>query len=166
MLRPDPFGQTLGITLLLLDCDGVMTDGRLHFGAKGEELKVFDVQDGHGIVEWVRAGNYVAIISGRDSEIVSVRAQELGVQIVRQRVKDKVAAASEICGELGLSLGQSAFIGDDIPDLDLIKTVAFGVAVANAVEEVKAAADHVTTREGGRGAVREVVDLILGARTC
>ena len=100
------------LKLLLLDCDGVMTDGRLYFGAGGEELKVFDVQDGQGIVAWIAAGNQAAIISGRDSEIVALRARELGIGTVRQGVKNKLVTAEEICRELSVGLDQSAFIGD------------------------------------------------------
>lgn len=152
------------IKLLLLDCDGVLTDGRLYFSANGEELKVFDVQDGFGVVEWIRAGNFVAIVSGRESPIVARRADELGIQIIHQRLKDKLATAREICAEIGIGLDEAAFVGDDVPDVDVMKAVGFGVAVANAVDEVKAIADHVTTRSGGRGAVREVIDLLFAAR--
>lgn len=149
------------ITLLLLDCDGVLTDGRLYFSAGGEELKVFDVQDGQGIVAWVRSGKQVGIISGRTSAIVERRASELGIQFVRQGVKNKLEVARAIWSEVGIGPEQSVFIGDDIPDLELMHECRFGVAVANAVDEVRAAADHVTERSGGRGAVREVIDSIL-----
>lgn len=149
------------IRLLLLDCDGVLTDGRLYFSAKGEELKVFDVQDGLGIVSWIRAGNLVGIISGRESGIVDRRAEELGIQLVRQRVNNKVETAREIWMETGIKPQETAFIGDDIPDIELIREVGVGIAVANAVEEVKAEADEITSKEGGRGAVREVIDLLM-----
>lgn len=153
------------IKLLLLDCDGVLTDGRLYFSAGGDELKVFDVQDGLGIVSWVRAGNIVGIISGRESGIVTRRAEELGIQIVHQGVKDKLETAREIWAELELGPNETAFVGDDLPDIELIEAVGFGIAVANAVSEVKDAADHITAKEGGRGAVREVIDLLMkGAR--
>src|SRR5688500_15776372 len=103
------------IRLLLMDCDGVLTDGRLYFSARGEELKVFDVQDGHGIVTWIAAGNQIGIISGRSSAIVETRAKELGIQIVRQGVKDKLEAAREVWSETGVSPSETGFIGDDIP---------------------------------------------------
>jgi 3-deoxy-D-manno-octulosonate 8-phosphate phosphatase (KDO 8-P phosphatase) len=149
------------IKLLLLDCDGVLTDGRLYFSASGEELKVFDVQDGQGIVNWIRAGNFVGIISGRSSPIVDRRAAELGIQFIRQGVKNKYEVAKEIWAETGADASSTAFVGDDLPDIELIKAVSLGVAVANAVDEVRAVADHVTRKHGGRGAVREVIDLLL-----
>jgi 3-deoxy-D-manno-octulosonate 8-phosphate phosphatase (KDO 8-P phosphatase) len=151
------------IKLLLLDCDGVLTDGRLYFSAAGEEMKVFDVQDGQGIVTWIKSGNVIGVISGRSSPIVERRAAELGIQFVRQSVNDKVTVAREIWNETGISPEQTAFMGDDIPDLELMRECGLGVAVANAVEEVRAAADHTTTRPGGRGAVREVIEVLLAA---
>ncbi|MEQ1765664.1 MAG: HAD hydrolase family protein [Pyrinomonadaceae bacterium] len=150
-----------GIKLLLLDCDGVLTDGRLYFSANGEELKVFDVQDGQGIVSWIRSGRHVGIISGRSSSIVSRRADELGIRFVRQGVQNKLEAAREIWAESGIDPDETAFVGDDIPDIELINECGFGVAVANAAHEVKEAADHLTSRTGGRAAVREGIDLLL-----
>jgi len=150
-----------GIDLLLLDCDGVLTDGRLYFSANGEELKVFDVQDGQGIVSWIRSGRQVGIISGRSSPIVSRRADELGIQFVRQGVKNKLEVAREIWRELDIAPNETAFVGDDLPDIELMNECGLGVAVANAVREVKEAADHLTQKTGGRGAVREVIDLLL-----
>ena len=154
-----------GIKLLLLDCDGVLTDGRLYFSSSGESLKAFDVQDGVGIASWTRAGNLVGIISGRGSEIVTRRANELGIQIVHQHVDDKLIAARQIWKELDIAPEETAFVGDDLPDIELMEAAGFGIAVANAVDEVKAAADHVTERYGGRGAVREVIDLMLNSRS-
>lgn len=150
------------IRLLLLDCDGVLTDGRLYFSSNGEELKVFDVQDGQGIVLWLASGRQIGIISGRSSSIVERRASELGITFVRQGVKNKVEAAEEIWRQIGIGPEATAFVGDDIPDLELMKLCLLGVAVANAVPAVKQAADHVTERPGGRGAVREVIDKLLG----
>lgn len=151
------------VRLLLLDCDGVMTDGRLYFSATGAELKVFDVQDGQGIVSWIRAGYRVGIISGRNSPIVQRRAEELGIDLVYQSVKNKLETAQQIFSETGITAEETAFVGDDIPDIELIEHVGLGVAVANAVPEVKAAADHVTDKSGGRGAVREVIELLIAA---
>lgn len=151
----------LSIRLLLLDCDGVLTDGGLYFSASGEELKVFDVQDGRGIVSWITSGRKVGIISGRTSPIVERRAAEIGIHFVRQGVRNKLEVAREIWSEVGIDPEQTVFIGDDIPDLELMHECGFGVAVANAVDEVRAAADHITQRSGGRGAVREVIDGIL-----
>lgn len=149
------------IHLLLLDCDGVLTDGRLYFSANGEELKVFDVRDGQGIVAWIRSGRQVGIISGRSSPIVERRAAELGIQFVRQGVKNKLEVARTIWAETGISADQTAFMGDDVPDIELLRECRFGIAVANAVDEVKAASDLITNASGGRGAVREVIDQIL-----
>ncbi len=153
------------VNLLLLDCDGVLTDGRLYFCAHGEELKVFDVQDGQGIVSWIKAGNQIAIVSGRNSPIVERRASELGIQLVRQGVKDKLATAREIWQTTGIDPQQTAFIGDDVPDIELMIECGFKVAVANAVAEVTEVADYTTQRDGGRGAVREVIDLLMRSNT-
>lgn len=149
------------IKLLLLDCDGVLTDGRLYFSANGEELKVFDVQDGQGIVNWIRAGNSVGIISGRSSPIVERRAAELGIQFVRQGVSNKLETAREIWAEVGTDPAVTAFVGDDLPDIELMRECQLGIAVANAVDDVKKIADHVTTNRGGRGAVREAIDMLM-----
>lgn len=149
------------IKLLLLDCDGVLTDGRLYFSGNGEELKVFDVQDGQGIVNWIRAGNFIGIVSGRSSLIVERRAAELGIQFVRQGVKNKLEVAREIWAETGIDPEGTAFVGDDIPDIETMQACGVGVAVSNAVVEVKEAANHITTTSGGRGAVREVIDMLL-----
>lgn len=152
------------IKLLLLDCDGVLTDGRLYFSANGEELKVFDVQDGQAIVNWIRAGNIVGIISGRSSSIVERRAAELGIQFVHQGVKNKLETAQAIWSETGIDSASTAFVGDDLPDIELMQACGKGVAVANAVAEVKEAADDLTLKSGGRGAVREVIDMLMSAR--
>ena len=150
------------IQLLLMDCDGVLTDGRLYFSSRGEEMKVFDVRDGQGIVLWHRAGFKSGIISGRGaSEIINRRAEELGIAFVRTSSPDKVRDLEAIVDELGLAMNEVAFIGDDIGDIDVMKRVGFAVAVADAVDETKAVAAYVTTAKGGRGAVREVVDMLL-----
>jgi 3-deoxy-D-manno-octulosonate 8-phosphate phosphatase (KDO 8-P phosphatase) len=146
------------ISLLLLDCDGVLTDGRLYFSANGEELKVFDVQDGQAIVTWIRSGRQVGIISGRSSPIVERRAAELGIQFVHQGVANKLESAKKIWEQLGLGPEQTVFIGDDIPDIELMEACGLGIAVANAVDDVKQTATHLTKKSGGRGAVREVID--------
>jgi len=152
----------LKIQLLLMDCDGVLTDGRLYFSSRGEEMKVFDVRDGQGIVSWHRAGFKSGIISGRGaSEIINKRAEELGIAFVRTSSPDKVRDLEAIVEELGLAMNEVAFIGDDIGDIDVMKRVGFAVAVADAVDETKAVAAYVTTAKGGRGAVREVVDMLL-----
>ncbi len=152
------------VRLLVLDVDGVMTDGRLHITAQGEETKVFHVRDGSGIVAVQRAGIAVAIISGRDSAAVTRRAAELGIRHVRQGIADKGAALDELLGELGLAPDVLACVGDDTPDLPLLERAALAVAVADAHPGARAAAHWITTANGGHGAVREVCDLLLTAR--
>lgn len=153
------------IKLLLMDCDGVLTDGRLYFSAAGEELKVFHVRDGQGIVSWHRAGFKSGIISGRDAAaIIMRRANELGMEFVRVRSADKIRDFEEITAAAAVTDEETGFIGDDIGDVPLMRSVGLSFAVADAVDEVKAAADYVTEAKGGRGAVREVIDLLLKAR--
>jgi 3-deoxy-D-manno-octulosonate 8-phosphate phosphatase (KDO 8-P phosphatase) len=153
------------IKLLLLDCDGVLTDGRLYYSAGGEEMKVFDVKDGQGLVSWHAAGFSSGIISGRKSEIVELRAKELGIGFVHQGVEDKLAAFLAILSEAYITDPMEvAYVGDDIGDIPIMKKVGFPVAVADAVVEVKAAAAYVTEARGGRGAVREVIDFLLRAK--
>ena len=151
--------------MLLFDCDGVLTDGRLYYGESGEVLKVFDVRDGLGIVRWHEAGLVSGIISGRNSPIVERRAGELRMRFVRQGVEDKLAVASQIFVECGVSPDEVVYVGDDLPDIPLIKAVGIGVAVADAAAEVRDAADLVTQAPGGRGAVRELIDLLIVAKT-
>jgi len=154
----------LDIKLLLMDCDGVLTDGRLYFSARGEEMKVFDVRDGQGIVSWHKAGFRSGIISGRGAaDIVQRRADELGIEFVRVNSSDKVRDFEEIILSLAVGPENVAYIGDDVGDIELMKLVGFAVAVADAVEETKAAAAYVTKVRGGRGAVREVIDMLLAS---
>ncbi|HVF30062.1 MAG TPA: HAD hydrolase family protein [Pyrinomonadaceae bacterium] len=150
------------IKLLLMDCDGVLTDGRLYFSASGEEMKVFDVRDGQGIVSWHKAGNKSGIISGRGAgEIIRRRADELGIEFVKVSSADKVKDCEEILASLGFGLDQVAFIGDDIGDIEVMKRVGLAVAVGDGVDAAKKVASYVTKAPGGRGAVREVIDMIL-----
>ena len=145
-----------------MDCDGVLTDGRLYFSNEGEVIKVFHVRDGQGIVSWHAAGFQSGIISGRDSgTIIQSRADELGMKYVRTCSTDKVADFREIIAQAGVAADETAFIGDDIGDLELMKLVGFPIAVADAVNQVKAVAKYVTAEKGGMGAVREVIDFIL-----
>jgi YrbI family 3-deoxy-D-manno-octulosonate 8-phosphate phosphatase len=145
-----------------MDCDGVLTDGRLYFSKDGETIKVFDVRDGQGIVSWHKAGFQSGIISGRGAEeIVKARANELGIKHVVTGSKDKVSDLREIIDFAGLALNEVCFIGDDIGDIEVMRSVGFSVAVADAVEEVKAVASYVTKAKGGRGAVREVIDKLF-----
>ncbi len=152
------------IRLLVLDVDGVLTDGRLYLSASGEEFKVFHVRDGSGIVAVRRAGIEVAIISGRDCGAVVRRAAELGIRHVRQGVADKGADLDVLLGELGIAADETACVGDDTPDAPLLQRAGLAIGVADAHPALLAAAHWVTQAKGGRGAVREVCDLLLSAR--
>ena len=151
------------ITLLVLDVDGVLTDGHLVLYGDGAESKAFHTHDGHGIRMWRRAGLEVALISGRWSEPTQRRAEQLEIAHVFQDCHFKLPTLQQLLEQLHLGPENVAYIGDDLPDLPVIRFVGFGVAVANAVEAVKAQADYVTTRPGGDGAVREVIEMILKA---
>lgn len=149
------------IELLVLDIDGVMTDGSLIINQDGSESKIFSSLDGHGIRLWKRAGKKVAFLSGRNSEPVNHRAEQLEVDYVLQDCFDKLGELKKLIDLSGISAEKIACIGDDLPDLPVIRYVAFGAATANAVDEIKQYADYVTGAKGGRGAVREVIELIL-----
>ncbi|HYL02108.1 MAG TPA: HAD-IIIA family hydrolase [Steroidobacteraceae bacterium] len=149
------------IRLLVLDVDGVLTDGRLYYGPHGEALKVFDVRDGLGLRQLAGAGVELAVISGRRSIMVSRRCRELGVRHVHQGAPDKLAIFERLRGRLGLAAGACACVGDDLPDLPLMRAVGLAFAVADAHPRVRRAADLVTRRAGGHGAVREVCELLL-----
>ena len=149
------------IKLLVLDVDGVLTDGRMVVNADGSQSKFFNALDGHGIRLWRRAGLKVAFISGRQSEATRHWAEQLEVEYVFQNCHDKLPVLKKLLEELGLSPQAVACVGDDLPDLPMIRYAGFGVAVANAVDEVKQRADYVATRRGGHGAVREVIEYIL-----
>jgi YrbI family 3-deoxy-D-manno-octulosonate 8-phosphate phosphatase len=149
------------IRLLLTDVDGVLTDGGMTFDAEGRELKTFNVRDGLGVKLFQRAGGKVGIVTGRTSRVVDHRASDLGIAIIQQGVKEKLPVVRQIAAAEGVSLEEVAFIGDDLPDLTSIEAVGFGVAVADAADELIAAADYVTQKPGGRGAFREVVEKLL-----
>lgn len=152
------------IKLLLMDCDGVLTDGRLYYSEKGESLKVFHVRDGQGLVMWHKAGLRSGIISGRRLNLVETRARELGIEFLKQKSADKTADLKLILEAAQTLPEETAFIGDDIADIALMKRIGFAIAVADAMSETKQAAHYVTRINGGIGAVREVTDLILQAR--
>ena len=154
------------IQLILSDVDGVMTDGTIWYDNQGTEAKSFHAHDGQGVRLWQQAGYHFGIVTGRSSSIVQFRAADLGITIVRQGVSDKLAAVHEILEQKRLSFDQVCFIGDDLPDLLPIRHCALGVAVADAVQEVIVEADYVTERRGGRGAVRETIELILKHQQC
>jgi 3-deoxy-D-manno-octulosonate 8-phosphate phosphatase (KDO 8-P phosphatase) len=153
------------VRLLVLDVDGVLTDGRLHLTAHGEEMKVFHVRDGSGIVAVQRAGIVVAIISGRDSPAVTRRAAELGIRHVRQGIADKRAALDDLLRELQVAADALACVGDDTPDVPMLERATLAVAVADAHATARAAAHWTTPSAGGHGAVREVCDLLLTAHS-
>jgi 3-deoxy-D-manno-octulosonate 8-phosphate phosphatase (KDO 8-P phosphatase) len=149
------------IKLLLMDCDGVLTDGRLWLLENGGEQKNFNTHDGLGLELLHRAGLRSGIITGRTSQAVSRRAQELGTEFVRQGDPHKLESFEEVLRLAAVDEDEVAFIGDDLTDIPLMQRSELAVAVADAVEEVRAVAHYVTRVEGGRGAVREVVELIL-----
>ena len=157
--------MSVAIRLLVLDVDGVLTDGRLWYSANGEELKSFHVRDGLGIKSLLAAGTEVAIISGRASAAVARRAAELGIRHVVQGCDDKGRAFDTLCASLGVSPSAVACIGDDTPDLPMLTRAGLAVAVADAHPDVRAVANRVTTLPGGRGAVREVCDWLLAGGT-
>ncbi|MBS0380215.1 MAG: HAD-IIIA family hydrolase [Proteobacteria bacterium] len=152
------------IRLLVLDVDGVLTDGRLYFGPRGEALKVFHVRDGLGMVELQRAGVRIAVISGRRSPMVAARCRELGVREVHQGVGDKLKVLKALLKRTGIAAAECACVGDDLPDLPLMRHVGRAFAVADAAPEVRAAAHTVTRLPGGAGAVREVCDRLRPQR--
>lgn len=156
--------RAIKIRLLVLDVDGVLTDGRIIMDHQGRETKAFDVRDGHGIKLLLRAGIEVAIVTARSSPVVQERAKDLGIQMVRQGAHDKVAAYMEIAREVGIADDEVCFVGDDLVDIPLLKRVGFPVVVADGVEEVKGVALYVTRSSGGRGAVREICNLLLEAQ--
>ncbi len=149
------------IRLLLLDVDGVMTDGRIVYNNQGVETKAFDVKDGHGLKMLQRAGIQIGIITGRQSEVVAFRAAELGIDILYQGVKNKLVPYQEILAQQGLKDEEVAYVGDDVIDLPILRRVGFAATVADAVDDVMPYVHFVTRRAGGRGAVREVCDLLL-----
>lgn len=153
------------VRLVAFDVDGVLTDGRFYLSDDGRESKAFNTQDGFGIRQLLTAGIHVAVISGRRSGAVDRRMHELGVAHVVQGCKDKVAALEDIIANLGVAADECAYVGDDIPDLPLLHHVGISVAVANAVEQVRAECDYLTTARGGAGAAREFCDLLLSARS-
>ncbi|MDP8212031.1 MAG: HAD-IIIA family hydrolase [Candidatus Zapsychrus exili] len=149
------------IKVLALDVDGVLTNGKINIDSKGKEIKVFDVQDGFGISLFKKSGGKTAIISARSAEAVTARAKDLKIDKVFQDAYPKKVAYNKLLKALKVKNSEVCFVGDDIPDICLLKQVGFSVAVNNAAIETKKNADYVTKKCGGAGAVREVVELIL-----
>jgi len=152
------------IALLLSDVDGVLTDGLIMLDNQGIESKTFHVRDGLGIKLWQKAGYQFGMVTLRSTQSLKVRAAELGIEILRQGVPDKLAALKQILAELKLTRDRVCYMGDDLPDLPVIRAVGLGIAVADGCCEVRQAAHHTTQQRGGDGAVREVIELILKAQ--
>jgi 3-deoxy-D-manno-octulosonate 8-phosphate phosphatase (KDO 8-P phosphatase) len=152
------------IAFLLLDVDGVLTDGTVTFTSDGHEVKSFHIHDGHGIKQLSRAGVEVGLLSGRNSSMVDRRAKELGIVEVHQGVENKVVVFDALLARRGLRDGQIAYVGDDLPDLPILKRVGLAVVVRNGHDAIKRFAHYVTAKRGGEGAVREVTDLLLRAK--
>ena len=159
-----PRHRAARVRLLVLDVDGVLTDGGLYYGPAGEEIKRFDVHDGLALAAARQAGLAIALISGRRSAAVSRRAAELGIGEVHQGVRDKAAVLDGLLTRLGLVAAELAVMGDDLPDLPLMRRAGLALAPRNAVADVRRAADWVSRRAGGGGAVRDAVEMLLGAR--
>lgn len=152
------------IKLLVFDVDGVLTNNQIIFGQDGEAMKVFHSQDGLGMAAACRIGLKTAIITGRESEMVRRRCSELNVSDIRQGSMDKTVHLKELADKYQLTYDEIGYVGDDLNDLAVLKQVGLACAVANAVPEVKAAAHYTASREGGRGAVREIIELVLKAQ--
>ncbi len=149
------------IKVLIMDVDGILTDGRIIIDSQGKEIKVFDVKDGLAIVRSKQVGLKTAIISARSAEAVRVRAEDLKIDKVYQDANPKLEAYEKLLKEFGVSDAEVCFMGDDLPDLPVLRRAGFAVTVPDAVPEAKKICDYVTKKEGGRGAVREVIELIL-----
>ena len=159
------FGERArAVRLAIFDVDGVMTDGTVWLGPEGEVFKGFNILDGHGVKMLQASGVATAIISGRSSEAVARRARELAIAHVVQGCADKVAAFEALARELAIAPAACAYMGDDLPDLPVMRRCGLAVAVPNAIEAVRQAAHYVTRASGGKGAVREFCDLVLRAR--
>ena len=149
------------IELLVLDVDGVLTDGTIIVNADGSETKYFNTLDGHGIRMWQRAGLKIALLSGRASEPTRHRAKQLEIEHVFEDCHNKLPVLEKFLKQIDISPESTAYIGDDLMDLPIMRYVGFSVAVPNAVDEVKEQADYITTRPGGSGAVRQAIEYIL-----
>ncbi len=160
-MAADISAKSKKIKLFIFDIDGVLTDGKIIYTDTGQELKFFDVKDGHGIKIMQRAGIEAAFITARNSKVVQVRAEDLGIKYVYQGNLNKLEAFDDLLTKTGLDPAEVAYIGDDIIDLPILTRVGLSFAVGDAVDEVKGAVDVVTAKFGGNGAVREAVELLL-----
>jgi 3-deoxy-D-manno-octulosonate 8-phosphate phosphatase (KDO 8-P phosphatase) len=164
MGRSNNEARARAVRLAIFDVDGVLTDGTLWIGPQGEVFKPFNIQDGHGVKMLQKEGIRTAILSGRKSEAVTRRAAELAMDPVIQGADDKLAAFRDLVAQCGVKEQECAFMGDDLPDLGVLRACGFAVAPANAVAEVRSACHYVTLANGGHGAVRELCELVLRAR--
>lgn len=151
--------------MILSDVDGVLTDGGIVLDNRGIEIKRFHARDGMGIRLWQKAGYRFGLITHRSSQIVKTRAAELGIDILRQGIDDKLSAMRDILDQLRLDPSEVCYVGDDLPDLAPVRAAGLGAAVADACEELRQEADYVASRDGGAGAVREVVEMVLKAQS-
>ncbi len=149
------------VKLLMLDVDGVLTDGKIIYNDRGEEIKAFNVRDGHGLKLLMRAGIEIALITGRKSKVVLHRARDLGIKKVYQRVTNKIEIYEKILKGKKLKDIHVGFVGDDLVDIPVLKRVGFSAAVGDAIPEVKKVVDYVASKRGGEGAVREICELLL-----
>jgi 3-deoxy-D-manno-octulosonate 8-phosphate phosphatase (KDO 8-P phosphatase) len=149
------------IDLLVMDVDGVLTDGRIVYSDQGDQIKAFHVRDGSGIKLWLKQGKRAAILSGRKSAIVERRGAELGITAILQGAEDKLPGFERLLSDEGVTAARTAYVGDDLPDVPLLRRSGLAVAVADACAEARAEAHYVTVAPAGRGAVREVIEVIL-----
>lgn len=152
------------IKVLILDVDGVLTDGRVIYTDSGEEIKRFDVRDGHGLKLLMRSGIEVILLTGRESKVVLHRARDLGIEHVYQKALNKIEVYTTILADRSLEDKDVGFVGDDLIDLPVLRKAGFSAAVPDAVQEVKEIVDYITTKRGGEGAVREICELLLKAQ--
>ncbi len=163
-LNENLLGKAKEIELIAFDVDGVLTDGRIGYDSAGNEIKYFHVRDGHAIKMAHRAGVRIALITGRSSPMVDLRAAELGIEHVYQGAKDKVASLNRLLSATDLNAAQVAYLGDDVVDIPVIVQVGLGCSVGDAPEEVREIADYITNASGGMGAARELIVFILKAK--
>jgi 3-deoxy-D-manno-octulosonate 8-phosphate phosphatase (KDO 8-P phosphatase) len=156
--------KAANLVLMGFDVDGVLTDGTLYFSSQGDEIKAFSSLDGHGLKMLQHAGIEVAIISGRSSRALQLRAENLGIRELHMGIADKRGLISQLAAERGIGLAQVGYMGDDVVDLPILRACGFSATVSDGHDEVKSRVDHVATRGGGRGAVRDVCELILRAQ--
>ena len=164
-MKKNSISKIKKIKCLIVDVDGVLTDGKIIIDHQGRETKEFDVQDGFGLVLMRRAGFKTAILSARSASCVTARAQDLNFDMICQDARPKISKYEEILKTFNLKDNEVCFIGDDLPDLQVLKRVGFSVSVPNGRQEVKKSADYITKLPGGSGAVREIVELILKTQT-